>query len=76
MGQVNKALQDVKEQIEELLIEPIDLQEVKDILKNKYVFNDNSNPYLMDDKVIEDLYNEILTEYEEYRWEHRQENIH
>ena len=67
MGQVNKALQDVKEQIEELLIEPIDLQEVKDILKNKYVFNDNSNPYLMDDKVIEDLYNEILTEYEEYR---------
>jgi hypothetical protein len=30
----------------------------------------------MDDKVIEDLYNEILTEYEEYRWEHRQENIH
>jgi|TARA_R110000787_G_scaffold114648_1_gene224433 hypothetical protein len=67
MGQVNKALQDVKEQIEELLIEPIDLQEVKEILKNKYVFNDNSNPYLMDDKVIEDLYNEILTEYEEYR---------
>lgn len=67
MGQVNKALQDVKEQIEELLIEPIDLQEVKDILKNKYVFNDNSNPYLMDEKLIEDLYNEILTEYEEYR---------
>jgi|TARA_R110000796_G_scaffold7835_2_gene26456 hypothetical protein len=67
MGQVNKALQDVKEQIEELLIEPIDLQEVKEILKNKYVFNDNSNPYLMDEKVIEDLYNEILTEYEEYR---------
>ena len=67
MGQVNKALQDVKEQIEELLIEPIDLQEVKEILKNKYVFNDNSNPYLMDDTVIEDLYNEILTEYEEYR---------
>lgn len=76
MGQVNKALQDVKEQIEELLIEPIDLQEVKDILKNKYVFNDNSNPYLMDEKLIEDLYNEILTEYEEYRWEHQQENIH
>jgi len=67
MGQVNKALQDVKEQIEELLIEPIDLQEVKAILKNKYVFNDNSNPYLMDEKLIEDLYNEILTEYEEYR---------
>ena len=67
MGQVNKALQDVKEQIEELIIEPIDLQEVKEILKNKYVFNDNSNPYLMDEKVIEDLYNEILTEYEEYR---------
>jgi hypothetical protein len=67
MGQVNKALQDVKEQIEELLIEPIDLQEVKEILKNKYVFNDNSNPYLMDEKLIEDLYNEILTEYEEYR---------
>tara|TARA_B110000285_G_scaffold208691_1_gene249078 strand:- start:89 stop:292 length:204 start_codon:yes stop_codon:yes gene_type:complete len=67
MGQVNKAIQDVKEQIEELLIEPIDLQEVKEILKNKYVFNDNSNPYLMDEKVIEDLYNEILTEYEEYR---------
>jgi len=67
MGQVNKALQDVKEHIEELLIEPIDLQEVKEILKNKYLFNDNSNPYLMDEKLIEDLYNEILTEYEEYR---------
>lgn len=67
MGQVNKAIQDVKEQIEEILIDPIDLQEVKDILKNKYVFNDNSNPYLIDDNIIEDLYNEILTEYEEYR---------
>lgn len=71
MGQVNKAIQEVKEEIEELVEEQIDLDEVKVILKNKYLFNDSSNPYLMDEKVIEDLYKEVLTEHEEYRWEHR-----
>jgi len=67
MGQVNKAIQEIKEEIEELVEEQIDLDEVKVILKNKYLFNDSSNPYLMDEKVIEDLYKEVLTEHEEYR---------
>ena len=43
MGQVNKAIQEVKEEIEELVEEQIDLDEVKVILKNKYLFNDSSN---------------------------------
>jgi len=67
MGKVKQALDEVRVEIEEMLIEQdIDVEDVKVILKNKYFFHNNSNPYLTDDKTIEELYSEIKKQNEEY----------
>ena len=67
MGKVKQALDEVKVEIEDMLIEQdIDVEDVKVILKNKYFFNNNSNPYLTDDKTIEELYSEIKKQNEEH----------
>ena len=52
MGKVKQAIEEVKEEIGTIVFDnggEIELEEVKAILQNKYFFNDNSNPYLVND---------------------------
>jgi hypothetical protein len=60
MGKVKAEVQEVREEISDLLFEDnnITLDEVKQILKNKFTFKDNHNLYYVNEILIEQLYNE------------------
>jgi len=77
MGKVKQAIDEVRTHIEEILVretnrsvslvdDVYDVDDVKVILKNVYNFQNNSNPYFIDDKTIEDLYLEVRKQNEEY----------
>jgi len=77
MGKVKQAVDEVRTHIEEILVretnrsvslvdDVYDVDDVKVILKNVYNFQNNSNPYFIDDKTIEDLYLEVRKQNEEY----------
>lgn len=58
MGKVKALIEEVREEISDLLYENnnITLDEVKQILKNKFTFKDNHNLGYINDKLIEQLY--------------------
>lgn len=62
MGKVKTLVEEVREEISDLFFEhgDIPIEDVKQILKNKYFFRDNNNSYLIDDNLIEQLYEEQL----------------
>lgn len=62
MGKVKALVEEVREEIADLFYEhgDIPLEDVKQILRNKYFFRDNHNSYLIDDNVVEQLYDEQL----------------
>lgn len=67
MGKVKQAIEEVKEEIGTIVFDnggDIELEEVKAILQNKYFFNDNSNPYLVNDDVVKQVYEDIVEEYQ------------
>ena len=67
MGKVKQAIEEVKEEIGTIVFDnggDIELEEVKAILQNKYFFNDNSNPYLINDDVVKQVYEDIVEEYQ------------
>jgi|TARA_R100001198_G_scaffold94507_2_gene77931 hypothetical protein len=67
MGKVKQAIEEVKEEIGTIVFDnggDIELEEVKAILQNKYFFNDNSNPYLINDEVVKQVYEDIVEEYQ------------
>jgi len=67
MGKVKQAIEEVKEEIGTIVFDnggEIELEEVKAILQNKYFFNDNSNPYLINDEVVKQVYEDIVEEYQ------------
>ena len=67
MGKVKQAIEEVKEEIGTIVFDnggDIELEEVKAILQNKYFFNDNSNPYLINDEVVKQVYEDIVDEYQ------------
>lgn len=77
MGKVKQAIDEVRTHIEEILAREInrsvslvddvyDVDDVKVILKNVYLFQSNSNPYFIDDKTVEELYREVRKQNEEY----------
>ena len=77
MGKVKQAVDEVRTHIEEILAretnrsvslvdDVYDVDDVKVILKNVYNFQNNNNPYFIDDKTIEDLYLEVRKQNEEY----------
>ena len=67
MGKVKQAIEEVKEEIGTIVFDnggDIELEEVKAILQNKYFFNDNSNPYLINSEVVKQVYEDIVEEYQ------------
>ena len=67
MGKVKQAIEEVKEEIEDIISNrggDVELEEVKAILKNKYFFNDNSNPYLVNDDVVRQVFEDVEEEYQ------------
>jgi|DEB0MinimDraft_10_1074344.scaffolds.fasta_scaffold51621_3 hypothetical protein len=60
MGKVKAQIQEVREEISDLLYENnnVSLDEVKQILKNKFTFKDNHNLGYVNENLIEQLYNE------------------
>ena len=58
MGKVKALVEEVREEISDLLYENnnISVDEVKQILKNKFTFKDNHNLGYINDKLIEQLY--------------------
>jgi hypothetical protein len=77
MGKVKQAIDEVRTHIEEILAretnrsvslvdDVYDVDDVKVILKNVYNFQNNSNPYFIDDKTVEELYREVRKQNEEY----------
>lgn len=67
MGKVKQAIEEVKEEIRTIVFDnggDIELEEVKAILQNKYFFNDNSNPYLINSEVVKQVYEDIVEEYQ------------
>ena len=67
MGKVKQAIEEVKEEIGTIVFDnggDIELEEVKAILKNKYFFNDNSNPYLVNDDVVKQVFEDVEEEYQ------------
>ena len=68
MGKVKQAIEEVKEEIEDIISNrggDVELEEVKAILKNKYFFNDNSNPYLVNDDVVKQVFEDVEEEYDD-----------
>lgn len=67
MGKVKQAIEEVKEEIGTIVFDnggDIELEEVKAILQNKYFFNDNSNPYLVNDDVVKQVFEDVEEEYQ------------
>ena len=67
MGKVKQAIEEVKEEIGTIVFDnggDIELEEVKAILQNKYFFNDNSNPYLVNDEVVKQVFEDVEEEYQ------------
>ena len=67
MGKVKQAIEEVKEEIGTIVFDnggEIELEEVKAILQNKYFFNDNSNPYLVNDDVVKQVFEDVEEEYQ------------
>lgn len=60
MGKVKAQIQEVREEISDLLYENnnVSLDEVKQILKNKFTLKDNHNLGYVNENLIEQLYNE------------------
>lgn len=60
MGKVKAQIQEVREEISDLLYENnnISVDEVKQILKNKFTFKDNHNLGYVNERLIEQLYSE------------------
>lgn len=68
MGKVKQAIEEVKEEVEDIISNrggDVELEEVKAILKNKYFFNDNSNPYLVNDDVVKQVFEDVEEEYDD-----------
>ena len=60
-------VEEVKEEVEDIIYNrggDVELEEVKAILKNKYFFNDNSNPYLVNDEVVKQVFEDVEEEYQ------------
>jgi len=67
MGKVKQAIEEVKEEIEDIISNrggDVELEEVKAILQNKYFFNDNSNHYLVNDDVVKQVFEDVEEEYQ------------
>ena len=65
MGKVKALVEEVREEISDLFHEygGIPLEDVKQILKNEYFFQNKNNSYIADENLIEELYNERLEEF-------------
>ena len=68
MGKVKEAIYEIQEEIQEIIYfwkGDISLDDIKTILKNKYFFKQEDNPYYIHNGVIEEYYKKAKEEYNE-----------
>ncbi len=65
MAKVKELVEEVRQHILDLLYEygAVPIEDVKQILKNEYFFSNKNNSYLIDDNLIDELYNEHIKEF-------------
>jgi CMP-N-acetylneuraminic acid synthetase len=65
MAKVKELVEEVRQEVLDLFHEygVIPIEDVKQILKNEYFFQNKNNSYLVDENLVEELYNEHVKEF-------------